>query len=140
HESLHAIAEKVHKRSLVVIFSDFMDSAFRSTDDQSKLFEALQHLHYNKHEVVLFHLFDRKTEVDLELENRPYTFVDLETNERIKLMPNEVRNQYQALRKNKIEEIKLKCRQFGIDWVETDIAEGVTKVLDRFLAKRSKMH
>lgn len=138
-ESLHQIAERVHKRSLVVIFSDFMDSLVRSKGDQSGLFQALQHLRYNKHEVILFHLFDRKTEVELDLENRPYTFVDLETGEKIKLLPNEARETYTRLRTARINEVKLRCRQYGIDWIETDIAEGVIKVLDRFLAKRERI-
>lgn len=139
-QSLHAMAEKMHKRSLVVIFSDFMDTVFRDSDDQSGLFQALQHLRYNKHEVILFHLFDRKTEVSLDLENRPYTFVDMETGEKVKVMPHEIKEQYAQLRSKRIDEVKLRCRQYGIDWVETDIAEGVVKVLDRFLAKRSRMH
>lgn len=139
-DSLHAMAEQMHKRSLVVIFSDFMDTLFRNTDDQSALFQALQHLRYNKHEVILFHLFDRKTEVDLDLENRPYTFIDMETGEKIKVMPHEIKEHYAELRSKRIDDIKLKCRQYGIDWVETDVADGVVKVLDRFLAKRARLH
>ena len=137
--SLHKIAEMVHKRSLIVIFSDFVDSVFINDESQTELFEALQHLRYNKHEVVLFHVFDKKTELNLELENRPYTFVDLETGEQVKVNPNEVREQYSAMRNKKVADVKLRCRQFGIDWVETDIAEPVDKVLERFLAKRARM-
>lgn len=138
-ESLHTIAETMHKRSLVVVFSDFLDTLYRGEKDQSGLFEALQHLRYKKHEVILFHIYDRQTEVDLELDNRPYTFVDLETGEKVKLLPHQVQEQYAKLRQQKIEEVKLKCRQFGIEWVATDVADGVPKVLDRFLAKRGKL-
>jgi len=138
-ESLHALAEKMHKRSLVVVFSDFMDTVLAGDEQQNKLFEALQHLKYNKHEVVLFHVFDHHTEVELELENRPYTFVDLETGEKVKVMPRDIQENYKKARQAKIDEIKLRCRQYGIDWNACDIQEGVMKVLDRFLAKRSKM-
>lgn len=138
-DALHLIAEKTHKRSLVVVISDFMDSLFRGNEDQSKLFESLQHLRYNKHEVILFHLFDHKTELDLDLENRPYTFVDLETGEKVKVHPMEIREQYKRLKEKRIQEVKLKCRQYGIDWNEIDIKDGVATVLDRFLAKRSKL-
>jgi uncharacterized protein (DUF58 family) len=137
--ALHMMAEKTHKRSLIVVISDFMDTLFRNNEDQSKLFEALQHLRYNKHEVILFHLFDHKTELDLDLENRPYTFVDLETGEKIKVQPIEIKEQYKALKQKRIQEVKLTCRQYGIDWNEIDIQEGVSKVLDRFLAKRSRL-
>ncbi|MEX2596663.1 MAG: DUF58 domain-containing protein [Salibacteraceae bacterium] len=138
-ESLHAIAEKVHKRSLVVIFSDFLDELYRDGSDQTKLFEALQHLRYNKHEVVLFHVFDKRTEVDLDLGNQPHTFIDMETGEKVKVRPNEVKQSYHQERRRMIDEVKLKCRQFNIDWIETDISEGFKRVLDRFLAKRARM-
>lgn len=139
-ETLHQMAEKASKRSLVVIFSDFMDSLFRGEAEQNKLFDALQHMRYNKHEVVLFHLFHKSTEVELEFENRPYTFVDLETKERIKVNPHEIQGQYNLERKKKIDEIRLRCRQYGIDWNECNTEDGVEKVLDRFLAKRKRMH
>lgn len=138
-DSLHQIAEKVHKRSLVVIFSDFLDSLFRANQQQDRLFEALQHLRYNKHEVVLFHVFDRDTELKLDLEDRPYTLIDKETGEKIKIRPHEVRSLYEQRRAEMMNEVKLRCRQFNIEWVETSIAEGPHNVLDRFLAKRSKM-
>lgn len=138
-ESLHAIAEKVQKRSLVVIFSDFLDSMFRDAHEQDQLFEALQHLRYNKHEVVLFHVFDRSTEFDLELEDRPYTLVDMETGDKVKVRPHEVRQQYEQRRRAMMDEVKLRCRQFNIDWIETDIQEGPQKVLEHFLAKRARM-
>lgn len=145
--SLHSIAEKTHKRSLVMIFSDFLDSKFSQTTNgennneslQAPLFDALQHMRYNNHEVMLFHLYDKPTEVELQLDNRPYTFEDLETGERVKVMPNEVREQYQTARQQRIDEIKLTCRQYGIDWNEADVQETVTTVLDRFLAKRRRM-
>ena len=43
-ESLHHIAEMIHKRSLVVIFSDMFDNSEREGD----LINALQHLKHNK--------------------------------------------------------------------------------------------
>jgi uncharacterized protein (DUF58 family) len=138
-DALHALAEQAHKRSLMVVFSDFLDSAFRDQTSQDALFEALQHLKYNKHEVVLFHVQDHRTEVALELDNRPHTFIDMETGEHVKVNPNEVKALYSTERTRRNNEIKLRCRQFGIDWVEADIANGVDKVLERFLAKRSKM-
>ena len=67
-EALHQIAESIHKRSMVVIFSDM----FEQTDEVDKLFAALQHLKHNKHEVVLFHTVDQSKEIDFDFENRPY--------------------------------------------------------------------
>jgi uncharacterized protein (DUF58 family) len=132
--SLHLIADSVHKRSLVIIFSDMMDSA-----DDKEIFLALQHLRHNKHEVVLFHVVDKQKELDFNFENRPYLFIDLETGEELKLQPNQVKERYierMAERKN---EIKIKCAQYKIDLVEADIQEGYRPVLLEYLLKRSRM-
>jgi len=63
---LHEIAERIHKRSLVIIFSDFFDTA----ESQEELFSALQHLNYNKHEVVVFHVMDKELEMDFAWDNK----------------------------------------------------------------------
>jgi uncharacterized protein (DUF58 family) len=138
-DTIHLMAEKASKRSLIIVFSDFMDSMFRGENEQIELFEALQHMRYNKHEVVLFQMFHTSTEIDLKFENRPLTFVDLETNEKVKVNPHEIQDEYHKLREAKISEIKLKCRQYGIEWNECNVEDGVEKVLDRFLAKRKRM-
>lgn len=87
---LHDIAELTHRRSLVVVFSDLLDDP-ESIDE---LFRALQHLKHNKHEVLLFHVVNKKIEVDFELENRPYQLVDMETGEKIKLQTAEIKELY----------------------------------------------
>ncbi|HEV7232393.1 MAG TPA: DUF58 domain-containing protein, partial [Bacteroidia bacterium] len=89
-EALHEIAESIHKRSLVIIFSDMFDARTNPED----LFSALQHLRHNKHEVILFHVTDKSKELDFEFENRPYRFVDMETGEELKLNPSEVKDNY----------------------------------------------
>ena len=58
-ESLHQI-DNIHQRSLVVLFSDMMDNS-----EKDDLFSALQHLKFNKHEVILFHVVDKSKELDL---------------------------------------------------------------------------
>ena len=60
----------------------------------SELFSALQHLKFNKHEVVLFHVMDKSKEFEFDYENRPYKFIDMETSEEIKLTPNEVKKNF----------------------------------------------
>jgi uncharacterized protein (DUF58 family) len=135
-EALHEIAENTHKRSLVVLFTDMFDSSHRLND----IFSALQHLRYKKHEVIIFHVTDKKHEVDLEFENRPYTFVDMETGEEIKLNPSQVKDEYAKQVHHLKKEIEEKCGQYRIDLVECDIAEGYNKVLTQYLVKRSKMY
>ncbi|MBN2892191.1 MAG: DUF58 domain-containing protein [Bacteroidales bacterium] len=134
-ESLHKISEMIHKRSLVIIFSDMFEH--ENVDD---LINALQHLKHNKHEVVIFHVFDSKYELNFEYENRPYRFVDLETGEVLKINPNKVRDVYTGKVKKLFEEIKLKSGQFHIDFVEADINEDFKNVLVSFLIKRQKLY
>lgn len=134
-KALHRIAERVHKRSLVVIFSDMMDNS----DQRDDLFSALQHLRHNKHEIVLFHVVDKEKELNFNFENRPYRFIDSESGEEIKVHPQEVKQRYiDAISKHKAA-LKLRCGQFNIDYVEADINLGFKQVLLPYLVKRQKM-
>lgn len=135
-ESLHFIAENIHKRSLVVLFSDM----FSGTDDYASLFDALQHLRYNKHEVILFHVVDQSMELDFSFENRPYRFIDMESGEEIKVMPTEVREHYLEAINKFNSELKMKCAQYSIDFVEADINKGFEQVLLPYLLKRQRMY
>ena len=134
-QTLHEIAEKIHKRSLVIIFSDMLDSA--ATQDQ--LFSALQHLRHNKHEVILFHVMDKSKELDFEYENRPYKFIDLEEGTEIKLTPNEVKELYTKKIKSYKAELKIKCGQYRIEFIEVDINQGFEQLLLPYLLKREKL-
>ncbi len=133
-EVLHQLAEIAHKRSLIVIFSDMFEAK-----DSEKMFAALQHFKHNKHEVILFHVIDKQKEFEFEFENRPYRFVDLETQQEIKLHPNELKQSYRSKVKAYTDTLKLKCGQYKIDFVEADIAEGFHQVLLNYLIKRKKM-
>lgn len=134
-DTLHQIAEQINRRSLVVIFSDMFDDISRKDD----LFDALQHLRHNKHEVILFHVLDKKSEIDFEFQNRPYRFIDLESNQELKLHPNEVKELYVKAMKEYYEELKIKCGQFQIDYVEADINKGFHQILMPYFIKRKKM-
>ena len=134
-DTLHLIAEKIHKRSLVVIFSDMLEN----TENPDDLFSALQHLKHNKHEVILFHVYDRHKEMDFDFKQRPYRFIDMETGEKIKLMPDEVKEKYRQKQHQFKEALKIKCGQYKIDFIEADINQGFEQILLPFLLKRSKM-
>ena len=132
---LHEIAEKIHKRSLVVIFSDM----FEGNEETDDLFKALQHLKHNKHEVIVFHVMDHQTELLFNFEDRPMEFVDLETNEKIKLNPGDVKQQYQIEANKFYKGLKMRCNQFKIDFVEADVQGDFNTVLQTYLIKRAKM-
>ncbi|WP_138993417.1 DUF58 domain-containing protein [Larkinella sp. C7] len=134
-EVIHQLAEKINKRSLVVIFSDM----FENVSDVDHLFSALQHLRHNLHEVLIFHVIDKKTEEDFSFDERPYEFIDLETGEKVKVQPNQVRDNYQTAIRNFYHELKLRCGQYRIDFIEADIAQGFDQILTSYLVKRTKM-
>ena len=134
-KALHQIAENIHKRSLVVIFSDMMDSA----EDEGALFSALQHLKHNKHEVILFHVTDKQKEMEFNFENRPYLFVDVETGKEVKAYPNQIKEQYLHSIAEYRKALLLKCGQYKIDFVEADIHLGFKQVLIPYLMKRQRI-
>lgn len=134
-QALHQIAESIHKRSLVIIFSDM----FEHSDNQDMLFASLQHLKHNKHEVVLFHVTDKRFEIDFEFEDRPYLFIDLETGDELKLQAGLVKQTYKEKSALLLKDLKMKCLQYKIDFVEADIKDGFHQVLQNYLVKRSKM-
>jgi uncharacterized protein (DUF58 family) len=134
-KSLNILAEQIKKRSLIILFSDMF-----TDEDPDVLFSALQHLRFNKHEVILFHVTDSDLEKDFNFSNRPHRFVDLESGREIKLNPNEVRQHYQEETEKIYSELKTRCGQFQIDFVEADIKQDFSSVLMSYLLKRQKMY
>lgn len=132
---LHEVAEKIPKRSLVVIFSDML----QNETDQEEIFSALNHLKHNKHEVLLFHVNDKATELNFEFEDRPYRFEDLETGQVVKLTPTEIKKAYKKQMDEAFKNLFLKCSQLKIDFVDADIKGGFDKILSTYLTKRAKM-
>jgi hypothetical protein len=113
---------------------------FDRIESPDHLFAALQHLKHNKHEVLLFHVVDKSKELDFEFENRPYMFIDVETGERVKVQPHEVKDIYIRKLSEFKQQLHLKCLQYKIDLVEADIAQGFNSVLQSYLIKRSRMN
>ncbi|MDG1509704.1 MAG: DUF58 domain-containing protein [Flavobacteriaceae bacterium] len=132
---LHEIAKKIHRRSLLFLFTDM----FQSNTHQEELFEALRHLKYNKHEVVLFHTFDSKTEFKFDFDNSPKKFVDIETAEEVNLFAENIQENYTKLVDSYFKELKNKCLQYKISYVPVDIQEGFHQVLVRYFLSRQKM-
>jgi len=133
--ALHQLADRIHQRSLVVIFSDMPDSS----ENGEALLSALQHLRYNKHEVILFHVVDGKQEIGFDFENRPYEFLDMETKEVLKINPYDIKDEYISRMAAYRKRLEDHCRQNRIDLVTCDLSEPVEQVLNRYLLKRNKM-
>lgn len=134
YKVLHQIAEKIHKRSLIFLFTDML----QNDKGEDKLFAALQHLKYNKHEVVFFHTFDGKLEKDFDFENSPKKFVDIESGEQINLFAENIKEIYNKNMTDYFNKLKLKCMQYKIDYVPVDINKGFDQVLIAYLIRRQR--
>ncbi len=133
--AIHEIADSIHKRSLVCLFSDMFDQS----GNNEALFSALQHLKHNKHEVILFHVTDHAKEQLFDFENRPTLFVDMETGEKIRLQPHQIKAFYTEQVSNFAKQLREKCLQYRIELVEADINKGFNQILQAYLVKRNRM-
>lgn len=131
---LHEIAEKIHKRSMIFLFTDM----FQSTANQEKLFEALRHLKYNKHEVILFHVLDKDKELNFNFNNSPKRFIDVETGAYINLYADTVKSNYNKEVQQFFNALRLKCAQYNIKYVEADVNADFNSILTTYMVERQK--
>ncbi|WP_242204013.1 DUF58 domain-containing protein [Aestuariivivens insulae] len=131
---LHEIAEKIHRRSMIFLFTDM----FQTSEDDTRLFEALRHLKYNKHEVILFHVFDKAKELQFDFDNNPKRYIDVETGEHINLYADTIKESYSQSVSAYFEALRLKCAQYKIKYVEADINKDFNNILTTYLIERQK--
>ncbi len=131
---IHLLAEKMHRRSLVVIFTD----AFVREEAMEPLFDAMRHLRHCKHEVLLFHTFDRDKELELNYGNRPYYFIDMETGRKVKAFPGEIAERYREAMGDQVERVRRHAMQYHIDYVPVDVNLGFDQIMQPYILKRSR--
>ena len=120
--ALHEISEKIHRRSLIFLFTDM----FQPNKNETALFEALRHLKYNKHEVVLFHTFDSKTEFKFDFDNSPKRFIDVETGEHINLYADRIKDNYKNAVESYFNKLKIKQnKKISITGGQSKVTEDV---------------
>ena len=132
---IHEISNTIHKRSLVVLFSDMITTE----DNEKEMAEALMHLKHNKHEILIFHVSDKATEEEFSFQEVPHLFIDLESGEKIKLRPSEIRERYIKSVQERALHLKELCGELKIDLVEVDTSEDINSILNAYLIKRSKL-
>jgi len=128
---LHQIAQKIHRRSMIILFTDMFQS-----NNEDDLFVALQHLKHNKHKVVLFHVVDKKTEQSFDFDNAPRKFVDIETGEEIAVFADNVKQQYEKGVESFFKKIALSCAQNQIQYVPVAVGENFEQILLTYLAEK----
>jgi uncharacterized protein (DUF58 family) len=133
---LHELALKFHRRSLVVLITDL----FAPDEDPDALFQALQHLRYEKHEVLVFQLLDQQTEMDFDFPNRPLILRDLESGEKLEVLPQAIRARYREQMQAFRQRFRQRCFEYQIDFIECDIRTPYDKALTDYLVKRQRLH
>mgnify|MGYP003648178740 FL=1 len=131
-DQLHLMAERTSRRSLLIIFSDF----YEVQEQPEEFYSALQHLKHGKHEIIVFWTTDNRTEMDFKFESRPYKFIDIESGESFKLNPQDYRSAYVERMQTFKDELKQKCLQYKVDFVEADVRQGYHQVLQSYIIKR----
>ena len=130
---LHQIAEKMHRRSMVVIFTDMFQSG-----NEEALMNALQHLKHDKHKVVLFHVVENKSEINFDFDNAPRKFIDLESGEEINIFADNVREAYEKQVEAYFKKLALSCAQNNIKYVPVAVKEPFEKILTTYLVEKQR--
>lgn len=128
---LHQIAEKIHRRSMIILFTDMLQSS-----DDNALFNALQHLKHDKHKVVLFHVIDDKTELHFDYDNAPRKFIDIESGDEVTLFAENVKEIYEKNAQNYFKKLAQTCAQNKIKYVPVNVGADFEKILTTYLVEK----
>lgn len=128
---LHQIAEKMHRRSMIVLFTDMFQSG-----EEEKLFNALQHLKHNKHKVVLFHVVDEKRELNFDFDNAPRKFIDVESGETVNLFAENIKEVYEKNVEAYFKKVAMTCAQNKIKYVPVNVGANFEKILTTYLVEK----
>ncbi len=131
---LHQIAEKLKRRSLIFLFTDM----FQADAGEDMLFEALRHLKYNRHEVILFHVMDEKRELNFDFENTPRRFTDVETGLEVDLYSDNIRENYKKEVEKYLGDLKMQCAKYRIKYMPADINKDFDNILTTYLIEKQK--
>ena len=129
-EVFHRLAETIKKRSLLIIISDLFDN-------EIEVMRSLRHFRHKKHEVIIFHIFDRY-EQEFPFD-RLSNFIDLETGERLQIDPRYVRDEYMKQMKEFIDSYKRDCSESFIEYVATNTSIPFDFMLTNYMAKRKRL-
>jgi len=132
---LNALASKIHKRSLVFIFSDFM-----AIDNPEDFANSIKHLRHHLHEIVVFDVSHHNLENQLNLKNKYYNVVDVETGDSIKMHPKQIKEKYITERNFMKSKVHNLLKQQKVDLISADIEIGFDQILLEYLLKRKKIY
>jgi uncharacterized protein (DUF58 family) len=123
----HDLAERLKKRGIVLIFSDFFD-------DLAGMLTGLKHFRHRRHEVVLFHVLD-PAELDFPFRHTTL-FKGLEGLPEVLTEPRQLRKAYLSEMESFLRELKKGCRSHRIDYVQVRTDQPMDVALSGYLASR----
>ncbi|MFB6249789.1 MAG: DUF58 domain-containing protein [Salinibacter sp.] len=133
--ALDEVAERIGRRSLVVVITDLFENIAAHDD----LLKALRHLRHRGHEVIVFHVLEGETERRFAFPDRPTLFRDVETGEEVTLQPSQLRDHYEDAVDHFIDHFRRSCLEHDIDFAELDTNEPYDTALMAYLNKRSRL-
>lgn len=134
-QALHEVAERIARRSLVVLMTDL----FENVAAHDELLKALKHLRHRKHEVLVFHILESETERRFRFPDVPMLFRDLETGEELTLQPAQLRTDYEAAVQAFSNRFRRSCLEYNIDFIELDTKASYNTALLSYLNKRKRL-
>jgi uncharacterized protein (DUF58 family) len=129
--SLNSIAEKIKRRGLVIIISDFFD-------DVNSILTALKHFRYKNNEVIVFQVLD-PIERSFSF-GRDAIFKDLETGAEMTTQPYQIQKAYRDAMSHFINKIKSECLNSSIEYNLIETSTPFDKALFNYIQKRSKLY
>jgi len=128
-QTLHDLAEKIRRRAMIIVFSDFFT-------EPEALLDCFQHMRYRKHDLVVFQILDDE-ELSFEFD-RSIRFVDMETKFSIVSEPSVIRNDYMKALNDHLEKLKYGCREFHVDYRYAETSRPYGDILSDFLLERQR--
>jgi uncharacterized protein (DUF58 family) len=126
--ALHGLAERLPRRSLVIILSDLWLA------DLPEFSRALQHLRYRRHQAAVFHLLDR-AEIDLPYE-RQVGLQDLETGQLLQIDPNELRETYRKEVAQYLTQVRRACSDCDVEYRSQFTDQPYDKAITQWINRR----
>lgn len=132
---LHQLADRLGKRSMLVIITDL----FENTKQNEALIESLKHLRHRKHDIILLNIHEKRVERDLDLPDKKFVLTDMETGAKMDVMPIQLRDKYKQKMAEHVQQFKIACNEHQIDFFEVDTQEPFDRSLLAFLNRRRRI-
>jgi len=127
---LHEAAERITRRGIIVVLSDFYD-------EPEEIIKALQHLRFKGNDLIVFHILD-KNELDFDF-TEPVLLEDAETEEQIHVLPDVLADGYRATFRRHLDAVRDGCARNKIDYELLTTDKALDYALFAFLSKRMRM-